>query len=454
MHAFNTVVATAVALASTAYHISLVSAGPVDNNLLSRNPFPQAAPALAAVPTACPGVPAISFPFQVASGWAATKVAGNLTLPRGIVVDTQGRLLMVQNGIGISQHILTSGGCIQSSRVLIAQTNLNHGIYLSPNGTTLYASSPTTVWSWTYDPASGNVLGSYTVLVTGMVNSGHITRTLIIPPHAPNLLLVAHGSNGNVDAAAVNPATARAVVRVFDLSNLPSGGYNYVTQGYLMGYGLRNEVALAFDGNNMPGSLPGDDFQRTVNGVTTDIHQDNPAEELNYLGDVTVPNNNWYGYPVCYTVWQPSLITDRVFAPGDQFVAAPNSTFNDTTCIQQSQPAHMIFQSHNAPIDSKFDATFSNLFITLHGSWDRQPAAGFRLVSVPFAQNSAGAYVPTAATNSTSGWQDILYQADPSNCSGTTCIRPAGLAFVAGGNLYMTSDNQREGELFLVGRVG
>jgi glucose/arabinose dehydrogenase len=132
---------------------------------------------------------------------------------------------------------------------LIAQTNLNHGIYLSPNGTTLYASSPTTAWSWTYDPASGNVSGSPTVLVTAMVNNGHITRTLIVPPHAPNLLLVAHGSNGNVDAAAVNQATARAVVKVFDLSSLPIGGYNYVTKGYLMGYGLRNEVALAFDGN-------------------------------------------------------------------------------------------------------------------------------------------------------------------------------------------------------------
>ncbi|PVH82209.1 hypothetical protein DL98DRAFT_559578 [Cadophora sp. DSE1049] len=368
----------------------------------------------------------------------------------------QGRLLVVQNGVGISQLTLAGNGCIQSSRVLIAQTNLNHGIYLSPSGTTLYASSPTTVWSWTYDPASGNVSGSPTVLVTGMVNSGHITRTLIIPPHAANLLLVAHGSNGNIDAASVNPATARAVVKVFDLSSLPVGGYNYVRQGYLMGYGLRNEVALAFDGNNMLWGVEnsGDNFGRTVNGVTTDIHQDNPAEELNYLGDVTVPNNNWYGYPVCYSVWQPNLITDHVFRPGDQFVAAPNNTFNDSTCTQRSQPARMILQSHNAPIDSKFDATFSNLFITLHGSWNRQPAAGFRLVSVPFTRNSDGSYAPVAAANATSGWQDILYQADPSTCSGTTCIRPAGLIFVAGGNMYMTSDNQREGELFLVGRVG
>lgn len=187
--------------------------------------------------------------------------------------------------------------------------------------------------------------------------------------------------------------------------------------------------------------------------MATDIHQDNPAEELNYLGDVTVPNNDWYGYPVCYTVWEPSLIPDKVFSPGDQFVATPNSTFNDTTCTQQSRPPRLIFQNHNAPIDSKFDATFSNLLITLHGSWNRQPAAGFRLVSVPFTKDSSGAYTPTAAANSTAGWEDILYQADPSNCSGATCIRPSGMTFVAGGDLYMASDNTRDGELFLVRKV-
>ncbi|KAG4440180.1 hypothetical protein IFR05_004325 [Cadophora sp. M221] len=445
----NFAVATATGLAST------ILASRANNDLHRRNPLPQVTSGPAIVPASCPGVAPARFPFQVASGWAATKVAGNLTLPRGIVVDSQDRLLVVLNGIGITQYILASHGCIQSSRVLIAHTNLNHGIYLSPNGTTLYASSPTTVWRWTYNPASGTVSGSPTVLIRGMANSGHITRTLIIPPHAPNLLVVSHGSDGNIDASSLDPATGRAIVKVFDMSALPTGGYNYARQGYVVGYGLRNEVALAFDGNNMLWGVEnsGDNFGRTVNGVTTDIHQDNPAEELNYLGDVTVPDSNWYGYPVCYSVWQPNMITDHAFLPGDQFVAAPNRTFNDTTCTQRSQPATMIFQSHNAPIDSKFDATFSNLFITMHGSWNRQPAAGFRLISVPFTQNSAGAYTPVAALTSTSGWEDIVYQADPSNCSGTTCLRPAGLTFVAGGNLYMTSDNTREGELFLIGRV-
>jgi len=31
----------------------------------------------------------------------------------------------------------------------------------------------------------------------------------------------------------------------------PADGYNYATGGYQMGYGLRNEVGMAFDGDGM-----------------------------------------------------------------------------------------------------------------------------------------------------------------------------------------------------------
>jgi glucose/arabinose dehydrogenase len=144
-----------------------------------------------------------------------------------------------------------SNGCINSSHSLIASQSLNHGIYLSPDGSTLYASSPTTVYSWPYSSTTGKVGTTKKTIVVGMVNAGHITRTLIIPPSHPNLLVVSHGSNGNWDYPAVNPGAARAIVKVFDISSVPSGGYKFVTQGQVVGYGLRNEVGLAFDGNNM-----------------------------------------------------------------------------------------------------------------------------------------------------------------------------------------------------------
>jgi len=85
-----------------------------------------------------------------------------------------------------------------------------------------------------------------------MYNGGsHLTRTLAIAPHAPNLLVVSHGSNANIDTATSNASTGRAIIKVFDLSKIPSGGYNYVSGGYTAGYGQRNEVGMCWDANNM-----------------------------------------------------------------------------------------------------------------------------------------------------------------------------------------------------------
>lgn len=201
--------------------------------------------------TACAGVPAALYPYRLATGWTATKVAGGLTRPRDLVIDAKGRILLIQSGKGLTQHDVDTNGCITASRTLVGSTSLNHGIYLSPDGLTLYASSSTTVYSWVYQPTTGSISASPKVVVSGMNTAGHVTRTLIIPANRPNLLVVSHGSNGNLDTQSFSPAVGRAVVKVFDLSKLPTGGYNFVSGGYLAGFGLRNEVALAFDGNNL-----------------------------------------------------------------------------------------------------------------------------------------------------------------------------------------------------------
>ncbi|KAI1073411.1 hypothetical protein F5B20DRAFT_597701 [Whalleya microplaca] len=403
-----------------------------------------------AIPPHCPNIPSPRFPFNTALGWAAVKVADGLTSPRGLAIDVRGRLLVVEDGAGISQHAVDINGCITSSRIIVSRNDLDHGIYFSIDGNVLFASSGTTVFSWKYDPDTGDVDGSPRTVVSGMAGDGHHTRTLIIPPNHSDLLVVSHGSGSNLDYPTISPATARAIVKVFNISIVPEGGYNFTTHGWNAGYGLRNEVGLAFDGNDMLWGVENsaDELIRDVDGTSTDIHTDNPAEELNYLGDVSAPNNDWYGYPTCFTVWKPDAITDREFQVGEQFVVAPNDTFNDSTCTQRSVPPRLSFQAHSAPLDSKFDSSYSNLFVTLHGSWDRQPPTGYKMVAVPFTRDSVGAYTPVAAASSTSGYIDVFRPLDESKCSALTCARPVGLAFDAVGRLYMTSDTS--GEIFML----
>jgi glucose/arabinose dehydrogenase len=179
---------------------------------------------------------------------------------------------------------------------------------------------------------------------------------------------------------------------------------------------------------------------------------DNPAEEINYLGDPSKENTQWYGYPTCYTVWQPSVITDRNFTVGDQFVLAPNATFDDDTCVQKSKAALMTFQAHSAPLDAKFNRNYTSMYVTLHGSWDRVPSTGFKVVEVPFGSGANG-FRPKAQISSNSGYTDIFWHAQVENCSTTECFRPVSIATDKHERMYITSDGGEEGEIIILGKV-
>lgn len=216
---------------------------------LSSVTSPTPGPTQTGVPSSCAGVSTLHSPVLTANGWKAVKVAGDLVQPRGLTFDTAGRLLIVQNGLGITAHTIGNDGCLTSAKTVIAQRNLNHGIVLSADGKTLYASSATQVYAWDYDAATSSVGNSSRIVVSGMDSKGHVTRTLAFPPKHPHLLIVSHGSNDNFDYEAGNIKVGRSCIKAFDVKKLPMNGYDYPTGGYHLGYGLRNGVGLAFDGD-------------------------------------------------------------------------------------------------------------------------------------------------------------------------------------------------------------
>jgi glucose/arabinose dehydrogenase len=209
-------------------------------------------------------------------------------------------MLVLQASSGVSVHTFGANGCINSTTTIISNAGLNHGLSLTPDGKTLYASTQSQAWSWTYDAATRKVSNQKTV-VTGMSPGGHSTRTLVVSPKNPNILLVSTGSNSNWDYASEDPAAGRACVKSFDMSKAPASGYTHNTQGTMVAYGVRNEIALAFDPNGhvWGAENSGDDFMRTVNGQATDVHIDNPAEELNYCKSlVSAPLALHYSSPM------------------------------------------------------------------------------------------------------------------------------------------------------------
>lgn len=113
-----------------------------------------------------------------------------------------------------------------------------------------------------------------------MGGTTHSTRTLHISPLHPNLLIISRGSDGNIDASAASIASGHSQVKVFDLENVPSGGYDYTRDGGIMAFGVRNEVGVTSDAMGHVWGVMNSADDLTRNG--TDITNDNPAEELHY----------------------------------------------------------------------------------------------------------------------------------------------------------------------------
>lgn len=74
-------------------------------------------------------------------------------------------------------------------------------------------------------------------------------------------------------------------------------------------------------------------------------------------------------------------------------------------------------------------------------------------MTVPFEKNGDGAFVPVAASDSNTGYEDLLWTEDTSGCSAISCLRPVGLAFGEKGELYLTSDTGGASELFVLSKV-
>jgi|TARA_R110002003_G_scaffold28_17_gene1671 glucose/arabinose dehydrogenase len=252
---------------------------------------------------------------------------------------------------------------------------LNHGIALSQDGRTLYGSSHSNVYAWSYDAQKGRVTGDSRHMVEGMGDDeGHTTRTLLLSAKVPSLLLVSRGSVGNIDPQTVDITTGVSTIKAFNISNVTDSAYQHARDGLLIGWGLRNSVGVAED--PVTGAIYSvensvDNIQRS--GQT--INQNNPGEELNWHGWLNGTQSNVtggnYGYPSCFAAWNVTEIPDNAgLQTGSNFaIGNQNETVNDDFCREDRIAPRITFDAHMAPLDIKFNTNGTGAWVTMHGSW-------------------------------------------------------------------------------------
>lgn len=228
------------------------------------------------------------------------------------------------------------------------------------------------VYAYPYDATTGTA-GANVTIVNNMSNTDHVSRTLLLSKKAPGTLVISRGSTSNIDPEASDITSGHSQIKSFNLLNR-TRIYDFVNDGLLLGWGLRNDVGV--DEHPSTGGIysvenSADDITR--DGV--DVHLNNPAEELNYLGSLlanTSPNQGRnFGYPSCFSAWNVSELNDNSnITVGSQFSNGTQSaTANDVICRDDFVAPRLVFQAHMAPLDIKFNTAGSEAWITFHGSW-------------------------------------------------------------------------------------
>jgi len=233
-------------------------------------------------------------------------------------------------------------------------------------------------------------------------------------------------------------------------------------EGEVFADGLRNEVGLAFDAAGVLwGVENGADRLRRAD-LGGDIHQDNPAEELNKFDGAV---GTHYGYPWCWTEYElPAeygMGRGTVWAWPDTM----NTFRNDDWCRTNSRLPELSMQGHSAPLGLTFfdknavangpDEAFcsgiggtfpserdGDLYIGFHGSWNRDIPTGYKVVHVPF-DGPGGSPI---------GEVIDLFWHGGNGARWPSRVRPVDVAFDRCGRLLVSDDGA--GFIFLISFEG
>ncbi len=428
---------------------------PVDVVAEATSDVPAAFDAIADVPIDAPP------PVDTCRGTAVTNVwfvdpsmclvqfASGLTRPRGLAIAPNGDVFVNDYGRITVLHDDNGDGSIATGErdvfgtVVPEPGSTPHGIAFSPDGAWLYASTSATVYRWTYSSGLHLAPGTPEVVVRGIPQGGHVTRTLMFD--AMGRLYVSVGSASNLDQNPTDLAT-RAMIRRFVIpATVPAGGLAYTT-GTVIASGMRNEVGLALDRmGRFWGVENGRDNAVLPDG--TDVHLNNPGEELNRIVET---GTTFYGYPSC---WSEGSVLPGGSGPATQHgdiqstVPAPRT---DAWCQNAAnvRPPAFVMPAHWAPLGvteytgPAFPADWTgDLVITSHGSWNSESGQVGRLL----------ARARVAADGTVTSIAPILGQAGPGGtlAQGVWNVRPVDVRVDANGAMYFTDDSG--GRVFRVG---
>lgn len=233
----------------------------------------------------------------------------------------------------------------------------------------------------------------------GLPLNHHWTKNLIASPDGAKLYVTV-GSNSNVGENGMEVEEGRAAI--WELDRASGNKRLYAT-------GLRNPNGM--------GWAPGTGALWTVVNERDEIGSDLVPDYL-----TSVKDGAFYGWPYSYF---GTNVDARVQPPRPELVA--KAVVPEYALGNHVAPLGLVFSDPQRPAAGLPQAWREGAFIGLHGSWNRKPRSGYKVIFVPF-ENGQPKGMP----------QDVL--TGFLNAEGEARGRPVGVALDAKGGLLVADD--------------
>ncbi len=421
----------------------------------------------AASPDPCRGVALPTGQHFVAPGLCARAVALGQGGLRELTFAPNGDLIAVTRDGTIRRYRDRNGNGVfdAGSEEIVdwAKTGGDNGQNCHLDGDYLYCGSQAGVKRWRYGPEVDRGGPAEDVMVGQPGGGNHPFH----PTHVyDGWMYVDSGSERNtMSPMPADYVTDRAVIKRFELKRFVPGEPFRWSDGEVFVRGARNVTGFTRDSKGrMYGVINGVDDLR-YDGQ--DIHADNPGEYV-----VELEAGQAYGFPFCFAA-QRVVLDGEVTPAGSRLHADAyrnmplqgivDSTKNDAWCAAHMTWPMSLIEAHSAPLDLVvFEGPDGALpsrwkggaFISTHGSWDRVPSTGHKVIWLPLDSNGR-AEMPESTTTETRFPYEVVFGGGnengpkdgawgwESNGEGEAVVRPVGVAVSPlDGALYVTSDDQ------------
>ncbi|MFW2828701.1 PQQ-dependent sugar dehydrogenase [Sphingomonas sp. ID0503] len=231
-------------------------------------------------------------------------------------------------------------------------------------GDQLYVANTDSLWRFPYQTGATKIAskGVKVMDLPGKPFNHHWTKNLVASPDG-KFLYIAIGSNSNVAENGMAAEAERARIWQFDLTT---------KERTTFAYGLRNPVGLAFEPHSKRLWTAVNERDELGSDIVPDY-----ITSVQFGGFYGWPYYYWGGFPDKRVGPDESTSQEQIDAMA-QYVTRPDYAVGPHTAS-----LGLTF-AEGAKLGPKFA---DGAFVGQHGSWNRRPVSGYKVIYVPFGAN-------------------------------------------------------------------